>query len=42
MKRADEQRKMRDMWRQQIEEKNARANERRGQIHKRGRALTAT
>ena len=34
MKRADEQRKMRDMWRQQIEEKNARANERRGQTHK--------
>ena len=34
MKRADEQRRMRDMWRQQIEEKNSRANGRRGQTHK--------
>ena len=38
MKRADEQRRMRDMWRQQIEEKNGRAKEQgRGQTHGGGR-----
>lgn len=34
MKRADEQRRMRDMWRQQVEEKNSRANGRRAQTHR--------